>query len=210
MSLMTNRRSVMVFFSEAGCPESHSVRLVLAEKGVNAEIESIEPENKPEDLADINPYSEILTLADRDVVLYDIYTIMEYLDERYPHPPLMPVDPVSRAHNRLYRYRIRRDLFEPFKVMQYGSQKKAAAAKRHIRATLADIAPAFSQKPFFMSDEYSLVDCYIGTLLWRLPAFGINLAAQDKSLYEYSQRMFVREAFTRSLTEVDHERQRRK
>ena len=162
-------------------------------------------DDKPEDLNDLNPYSAILTLVDRELVLFEAQIIMEYLDERFPHPPLMPVDPVARANNRLYRYRLQRDFYALVDDVENGDKGVSNAARRSLRDHLSTIAPIFAQKTYFMSDDYSLVDCYLAPILWRLPAYGVRLPAHAKSLQRFADRLFEREAFAQSLTEAEHE-----
>jgi RNA polymerase-associated protein len=204
-ALLANRRSVMSLYSDPTDPASHAVRFVLAEKAINVEIHHVTMENKPEDLNDLNPYSAILTLVDRELVLYEPQIIMEYLDERFPHPPLMPVDPVARANNRLYRYRLQRDFYALVDDVEHGDKGVSNAAKRSLRDHLSTLAPIFAQKTYFMSDDYSLVDCYLAPILWRLPAYGVRLPAQAKALQTFADRIFEREAFKQSLTEAEHE-----
>jgi RNA polymerase-associated protein len=205
MSILANRRSVMTLYSDACCPIGHAVRLVLAEKDINVEIHYVEPDNVPEDLNDLNPYGSILTLIDRDLVLYDAQIIMEYLDERFPHPPLMPVDPVSRANNRQLRFRIKRDLYDVYDELESGNDIAAANAKKKLRDNLTSVAPAFTQHQFFMSDDFSLVDCYLVPLLWRLDTIGIKLPSQAKPLSKYAERLFQRDAFQSSLSPAERE-----
>ena len=181
-ALLANRRSVMSLYSDPTDPSSHAVRFVLAEKAINVEIHHVTMDNKPEDLNDLNPYSAILTLVDRDLVLYEPQIIMEYLDERFPHPPLMPVDPVARASNRLYRYRVQRDFYALVDDVENGEKGVASAARKCLRDHLSTLAPIFAQKTYFMSDDYSLVDCYLAPILWRLPAYGVRLPAHAKAL----------------------------
>ncbi len=204
MAVLANRRSVMTFYSDATDPSSHAVRFVLAEKAINVEVHNVEGEGRPEELNDLNPYSGILTLVDRELVLYEEQIIMEYLDERFPHPPLMPVDPVSRANNRMFRYRIKRDIYSLVDQLEAGG-KAAAEARRGVQDHLTAIAPAFTQKPFFMADEFSLVDCYLAPILWRLEHYGVELPSQGKPVRQYSERMFERESFQVSLTEFERE-----
>ncbi len=204
MAVLANRRSVMTFYSDATDPSSHAVRFVLAEKAINVEVHNVEGDARPEELNDLNPYSGILTLVDRELVLYEEQIIMEYLDERFPHPPLMPVDPVSRANNRMFRYRIKRDIFSLVDQLEAGG-KPATEARKGVRDHLTAIAPAFTQKPFFMADEFSLVDCFLAPILWRLPHYGVELPAQAKPVHQYSERMFERESFQVSLTESERE-----
>ena len=204
-ALLANRRSVMSLYSDPTDPSSHAVRFVLAEKAINVEIHSVTVEDKPEDLNDLNPYDGILTLVDRELVLYEPQIIMEYLDERFPHPPLMPVDPVARACNRLYRYRLQRDFYALVEDVERGDKPVANAARKSLRDHLSALAPIFAQKRFFMSDEYSLVDCYLAPILWRLPAYGVRLPTQAKALQKFADRIFEREAFVQSLTEAEQE-----
>lgn len=203
MAQMANRRLAMTLFSADTCPYCHIVRIVLAEKGINFEVQNVDINNTPEDLKDLNPYNETPTLVDRDLVLYNHRVIMEYLDERFPHPPLMPVDPVSRARNRLMLHRIERDWF--VLVDRIIAGKDADDARKELRDSLVGASPIFDQKAFFMSDEFTLMDCVLAPLLWRLPQFGIELPAVARPLTEYAQRMFDRESFQASLTEGERE-----
>jgi len=205
MALVANRPSVMSLYSDATDPSSHAVRFVLAEKAINVEIHHVHGDEKPEDLHELNPYDTVLTLVDRELVLYEAQIIMEYLDERFPHPPLMPVDPVARANNRLFRYRISRDIYGLLGEIDSRDQAGAAAARKSLRDHLTAIAPAFAKKRYFMSDDYSLVDCYLAPVLWRLPYYRIALPPQAKPLLAYGERLFEREAFEQSLTEPERE-----
>ncbi|MDH5407150.1 MAG: glutathione S-transferase N-terminal domain-containing protein [Gammaproteobacteria bacterium] len=203
MAQMANRRLAMTLFSADTCPYCHIVRIVLAEKGISFEVTDVDINNTPEDLKDLNPYNEAPTLVDRDLVLYDHRVIMEYLDERFPHPPLMPVDPVSRARNRLMLHRIERDWFTL--VDKIANNQDADAARKELRDSLVGASPIFDQKPFFMSDEFTLMDCVLAPLLWRLPQYGIELPAVAKPLIKYAERMFERGSFQESLTEGEKE-----
>lgn len=205
MAILANRRSVMTLYSDAVDPSSHAVRFVLAEKAINVEIHTVTPDNRPEDLNDLNPYNTILTLVDRELVLYEAHIIMEYLDERFPHPPLMPVDPVARASNRLYRYRIKRDIYSLVPDIESNESARAEAARKSLRDHLTAVAPVFGQKPYFMSDDYSLADCYLAPLIWRLPYYRVNLPRQAKPLLDYAHRLFEREAFEASLSDAERE-----
>lgn len=205
MAILANRRSTMTLYSEPGCPLSHGVRVVLAEKDIHVDIVYVEGDERPEDLHDLNPYGSVLTLLDRDLVLYDVQIMMEYLDERFPHPPLMPVDPVSRATNRQVRYRVTRDLYELVPELSGSNEIAAANARKAMRDHLTAIAPALQQKPYFMSDDFSLADCCMAPLLWRLPAWGVKLPAQARALTQYAERLFARPAFKASLSAVERE-----
>lgn len=205
MVSVANRRSVMVLYSDNINPVGHSVRIVLAEKDINVEVNYISDEDRPEELNDLNPYNTLLTLVDRDLVLYDAQIIMEYLDERFPHPPLMPVDPVSRASNRQLRYRVINDLYSLLDDLEGDDTTAVNNAKKSLKDNLTAIAPAFAQKPYFMSDEYTLIDCLLAPLLWRLELYGIKLPASAKVLNKYAESLFERSAFKLSLSDAEKE-----
>lgn len=196
----------MSLYSGDAEPTSHAVRIVLAEKAVNVEIRFVsDQDERPEDLHTLNPYDSILTLVDRDLVLYEPQIIMEYLDERFPHPPLMPVDPVTRANSRLYRYRIQRDIYGLAESIEGAESGDADDARRQLRDHLTALTTVFEQTRFFMAEEYSLVDCYLAPILWRLPVYGVKLPPRSHGLRAYTERVFRREAFARSLTEIERE-----
>jgi RNA polymerase-associated protein len=205
MAVVANRRSVMTLFSSPTSPDSHRVRMVLAEKGITVEIVDVDAANKPEDLIDLNPYNTVPTLVDRELVLYDSRAIMEYLDERFPHPPLMPVDPVSRARSRLALYRIEKDWYELVPALESRGEKTASKARKMLRDSLTAGAEVFAAKPFFLSDEFSLVDAAIVPILWRLDHYRIELPRQAKPVLQYAERMFARDTFKASLSEAERE-----
>lgn len=204
MAVVT-KRSSMTFYSDPACHYSHRVRIVLAEKGVTVDVIDVDVNNKPEDLADINPYNSLPTLVDRDLVLYESNVMMEYLDERFPHPPLLPVYPVARAQSRLWIYRIEKDWGALINtIYQQKSKEAVARARKTLRESLIGISPLFVEKPYFMSDEFTLVDCTVAPILWRLPELGIELPeAYVKPLLKYMERLFERDSFKQSLS--DHE-----
>jgi RNA polymerase-associated protein len=196
----------MTLFSKPNDPWSHRTRLVLAEKSINIEIVDVEEGSLPEDLLDLNPYNSVPTLVDRDLVLYDSRVIIEYLDERFPHPPLMPVDPVTRAQFRLALFRIERDWYPLAEEIAEGADRKPLArAVRALEESLLSGVDIFSAKTYFLSDEFSLVDCTIAPILWRLPMFGIKLPTQAKPIHTYMDRVFSRPSFQASLTELEQE-----
>jgi len=205
MALIANRKSVMTLFSGRTDIYSHRVRIVLAEKGINVEYHYIDNDNKPEDLIDLNPYNTVPTLVDRELVLFDSQIIMEYLDERFPHPPLMPVDPVSRARSRQMLYRIQRDWYGMVDTLSGDNGSDKEEARKALRDALTTVAPIFEQKLFFMSDEFSIIDCAIAPILWRLPSFDIELPSQAKAVTDYSDRLFERETFQASLSDAELE-----
>ena len=204
MAQVTNRRLAMTLFSSDACPRCHMVRIVLAEKGINYDVQPVDFSDPPEDLIDLNPYNEVPTLVDRDLVLYQHQVIMEYLDERFPHPPLMPVDPVSRSRNRLMLYRIERDWYSLADKIG-NDAADADEASKHLRDSLISASPIFDSKPFFMSDELSLIDCAIMPLLWRLPHYGIQIPTNAKPLLKYMEHMFKRNTFKASLSDVERD-----
>ena len=196
MAVAANKRSVMTLFSGPTDIYSHQVRIVLAEKGVSFEIEHVEKDNPPQDLIDLNPNQSVPTLVDRELTLWESRIIMEYLDERFPHPPLMPVYPVARGESRLYMHRIEKDWYTLMNTIINGSASEADAARKQLREELLAIAPVFGQKPYFLSDE----------LLWRLPQLGIEFSGPGaKELKGYMTRVFERDSFLASLTEAERE-----
>jgi len=202
------RRSSMTLFSDPTSQYSHRVRIVLAEKGVTVDIEDIDPKSVTEEILEANPYGTLPTLVDRDLALYESKVVMEYLDERFPHPPLLPVYPVARAESRLWIYRIERDwcgLVD--KITTSPDSKAAEAARKEFRESLMTIASIFEEVPYFMSEEFTLVDCCLAPMLWRLPELGITLPSnrQIKPLLDYMDRLFERPSFQESLTDLERE-----
>jgi stringent starvation protein A len=206
---VVTKRSSMLFYSDGSSQYSHRVRIVLAEKGVTVDVVDVDIHDKPEDLADLNPYNSLPTLVDRDLVLYEPNIMMEYLDERFPHPPLFPVYPVARAQSRLWMHRIEKDWCSLVDMLQaeIAPEKDLEAARKELRENLVSIAPIFAEKPYFMSDEFTIVDCCVLPILWRLPELGIKLpdTKATKALLEYRQRLFERESVQESLSEQEKE-----
>jgi RNA polymerase-associated protein len=205
MAVIANRRSVMTLFSRPTDIHSHRTRLVLAEKNINIEITSILGNELPEDLMDLNPYHTVPTLVDRDLALYDSRVIIEYLDERFPHPPLMPVDPVTRAQFRLALFRIETDWYSLAEEADATDGKLSAKSKKMLRESILQSAELFGARPYFLSEEFSLVDCTIAPILWRLPVYGIDLGDKFEEIEAYMQRVFARQSFQQSLTELEQE-----
>lgn len=205
MAIIANKRSIMTLYSSATDVFSHRVRIVLAEKSVSADVVNTNTPEKMEDLLELNPYGTTPTLVDRDLVLYNANIIMEYLDERFPHPPLMPVYPVARAKTRLMIYRIDREWGELIHKIEHGKAAEAQAAAKELRGYLVKLAPVFNSSAFFMNEEFSLIDCCIAPILWRLPAWGITLPPEAKAVQKYAERMFARDSFQASLTEAEQD-----
>ena len=200
------KRSSMTFFSDGTDHYSHRVRMVLAEKGVTVDTVEVDGNNKPEELLELNPYGAVPTLLDRDLVLYESMVIMEYLDERFPHPPLLPVYPVARALSRLWMHRIQRDWCAHLDLLMVGKGRETVLtkARKSLRESLMAVSPIFAEKPFFMSDEFTLADCCVAPILWRLPKVGIALPEkQCRPLLKYAERLFERDGFQASLSEVE-------
>jgi RNA polymerase-associated protein len=202
------KRSSMTFYSDSESHYSHRVRIVLAEKGVTVDMVEADPAHPPAELADLNPYNSLPTLVDRDLVLYESKVMMEYLDERFPHPPLLPVYPVARAESRLFIHRIERDwcaLVDA--ILHTRSENVVKKSTKELRESIMGIAPIFAEKPYFMSDEFTLVDCCIGPILWRQPSLGVDIrtSKQSKPLQAYMDTLFDRESFQESLTEQERE-----
>ena len=199
------KRSVMTLFSEPSDAHCHQVRFVLAVKGVVVDIVDVSLHQASEDLLELNPYNTLPTLVDRDVTIYQASIILEYLDERFPHPPLLPVYPVARAKCRLMMYRIEQDWYSQMNLIEQGSQEQATTARQSLTDSLTKLAPAFDDMPYFLSNDLTLVDCCIAPLLWRLPELGITLSARAKPVLDYANRVFQHEAFQASLTEAERE-----
>jgi RNA polymerase-associated protein len=158
---------------------------------------------KPEELLAVNPYGTVPTLIDRDLVLYEANIIMEYLDERFPHPPLMPVYPVARAKTRLMMHRIEQDWYRLADLIMI--EPENAIVRQKLQDSLTSVAPLFETTAFFLSDEFSLLDCALTPLLWRLDSLGINLGQKGRAISQYAERIFARPCFKASLTETEEE-----
>ena len=202
------RRSSMTLFSDPGSHYSHRVRIVLAEKGVTVDIEDIDSKSVTQEILEANPYGTLPTLVDRDLALYESKVIMEYLDERFPHPPLLPVYPVARAQSRLWIHRIEKDwctLMDT--VIANPDTKKSENARKELKESIVGISDIFVEMPFFMSEEFTLVDCCLAPMFWRLPQLDITLPnnRQTKPLHAYLERLFERESFQESLTDLERE-----
>jgi RNA polymerase-associated protein len=197
----------MALYSSATCINCHRVRFVLAEKGINVDIVNTDvDESAAADLAELNPYNETPTLVDRDLLLYDAAVINDYLDERYPHPPLMPVDPVSRARLRLIHHRILRDWYPLVREIESAATpRKQEAPRKQLKESIIAANELFRTHNFLFSDELSLVDCTMGPLMWRLPVYGIKLGKPGGAVEAYAHRLFQVQSFKSSLTMAERE-----
>lgn len=204
------KRSSMIFYSDPVCHYSHRVRIVLAEKGVSVDIENVDGNKIPADVAELNPYGSLPTLVDRDLALFETKVMMEYLDERFPHPPLLPVYPVARALSRQYMHRIEKDWSVKVDLIVHKSETKGAEnARKELRDSLVTVAPIFSELPYFMNEEFTLVDCCLAPILWRLSELDIKLPnnRQTKPLLAYMDRLFQRPSFQEGLSDLEREMQ---
>ena len=196
----------MALYSVETSLDCHRVRFVLAEKGINVDIVNVSvDESAAADLAELNPYNQAPTLVDRDLVLYDAGVINDYLDERYPHPPLMPVDPVSRAQLRLVHYRVLKDWYSLVYEIESSTGKKAEQAAKQLKEGIIAANELFSVSDYILSDELSLVDCTLGPLMWRLAHYGIKLGKPGASVEAYAHRVFSRASFKSSLTQAERD-----
>lgn len=191
---------MMKLYSGTVDPYSHRCRIVLYEKGMDFEVIDVDLANKPEDLAILNPYNAVPVLVERDLVLSEANIINEYIDERFPHPQLMPADPVMRARARLYLFEFERDLFSHIKDIESGDDQQADKARKAIADNLSILVPIFSKQKYLMGDEYSMLDVAVTPLLWRLGHYGIELPNQAAPLLKYAERLFSRPLYADAMT----------
>ena len=199
------KRTTLTLYTNQKDPYSHQVRIAVAEKGVNADIHQVASNQLPEDLIDLNPYNTVPTLVDRELALYEARIILEYLDERFPHPPLLPVYPVARAEHRKMMFRIDNDWYSLIRIIEEGNGNEAEQARQQLLESLLSVEAVFADKPFFLSDEFSILDCCIAPLLWRLPQWGIEIPDSATAIKRYAARVFERPSFQASLTDIERE-----
>lgn len=195
-------RTVLTLYTTADDIQCHRARLVLAAKGVSYERVLVDPAKPPEDLIDLNPYVSTPTLVDRDLTLFDTSVVCEYLDERYPHPPLMPIDPQSRARLRVAAVRIEKDWLTEVDTIRAGG-RSAEAARKRLRGQLLSAVPLFKASRFFLNPEMSLADCLVAPVIWRLPWLGVDLGREGKPVIDYGERLFNSQGFARSMTDQE-------
>jgi len=201
---LASKRSVMTLYSSSDI-ESHRTRIVLAEKGILVDVIEVDRHDDLTDFHKSNPYGTTPTLKDRDLVLYKSRIIMEYLDERFPHPPLLPVYPIARAKSRLIIFRIEKEWHDLIKKIRTGSVEEAEKARKDLLESFVKTLPLISNSAYFMSDDFSMIDCCVAPILWRLPELGITLPSELKSLRNYADKLFSRDSFQASLTETERE-----
>lgn len=205
MATLATRKHIMTLYAGTTDPHSHRTRIVLYEKDVECQVVEVDIRKKPREIGEINPYNTVPTMIDRDLVLYESHIINEYLDERLPHPPLMPVDPVSRAKARLMLMRFDRDWYSLLPDLVSADKKRAQNSRNVLRDGLTVISPVFKEQPFILGPEFSLVDCSLAPILWRLPLYGIELPRQAKPILDYADRVFARKSFKLSLTDAERD-----
>lgn len=191
---------MMTLYSGTTCPFSQRCRIVLFEKGMDFQVIDVDLQNKAEDLAAINPYNQVPVLVERELVLFESNIINEYIDERFPHPQLMPADPVMRARARLFLYRFEQELFAHLAPINSGNQKAADKARAIIRDNLTQLVPIFAKQKYMLGDEFSMLDVAIAPLLWRLDHLGIELPKQAAPLLKYAERIFSRPGYIEAMT----------
>ncbi|MBI3903542.1 MAG: glutathione S-transferase N-terminal domain-containing protein [Nitrosomonadales bacterium] len=194
---------MMTLYSGTIDPFSQRCRIVLFEKGMDFQVIDVDMYNRPEDLAVINPYNKVPVLVERDLILYEANIINEYIDERFPHPQLMPADPVMRARARLFLHRFENELFCHIDAIEHGLQKPADKARQAIRENLTQIAPVFMKQKYMLGDEFSMLDVAIAPLLWRLDVYGIQLGKEAAPLMKYAERLFSRPAYIEAMTPAE-------
>lgn len=196
---------MMTLYAGITCPFSQRCSFVLYEKGMDFEIKDVDVYNKPEDLAVMNPYNQVPVLVERDLILYESNIINEYIDERFPHPQLMPADPVMRGRGRLVLYRLEKELFSQVLVLENpeSSNKEMNKAREAITQGLTMLAPAFSKNKYIIGDDFSMIDVALAPLLWRLDHYDIKLPKSAAPLLKYAERIFQREAFIDALTPAE-------
>lgn len=202
-----SKRNIMLLYSSINDPYSHQVRIALSEKNINVDIKNFYPEDAmPSDLIDLNPYQSLPTLVDRDLVLYPASIILEYLDERFPHPPLLSVYPVVKANSRKMLFRIERDWYSLMKLI-YNSkiEEERNKNKKLLQDSILSILPIFEDKKYFLNDEFTLLDCCIAPLFWRLNEMGIEIPSHASAILQYKERIFSRDSFVASLTSEEKE-----
>lgn len=195
-------RNVLTLYTTADDVQCHRARLVLAAKGVSYDRVLVDPAKPPEDLLDLNPYASTPTLVDRDLTLFDSSVVCEYIDERYPHPPLMPIDPQSRARLRVAAVRIEKDWLPEVEAIRAGG-RTADTARKRLREHLLSTLPLFKASKFFLNPEMSLADCLVAPVVWRLPWLGVDLGREGKPIIDYGERLFHSQGFARSMTDQE-------
>ena len=191
---------MMILYSGTTCPFSHRSRIVLYEKGMDFQINDVDLHGKKSELSVMNPYNRTPVLVERDLILYESNIINEYIDDRFPHPQLMPSDPISKSRARLFLFRFENEIFSNIDFLEKGTDKQNSNAKISVRDSLLQIAPVFSKQNYILGDEFTILDVTLAPLLWRLDHYGIKLPKSAAPLLKYAERIFSRTSFIDSLT----------
>jgi RNA polymerase-associated protein len=191
---------MMKLYSGSVDPFSHRCRIVLFEKGMDFEVIDVDLANKTEDLGVLNPYGSVPVLVERDLVLSEANIINEYIDERFPHPQLMPADPVMRARARLFLHNFEKDLFSHIKDLESEDEERVVKTRKIVRDNLTQLVPIFSKRDYLLGDEYSMLDVAVTPLLWRLEHYGIDMPNQASPLLKYAERLFSRPLYADAMT----------
>jgi RNA polymerase-associated protein len=194
---------MMNLYSGTTCPFSQRCRIVLYEKGMDFQIIDVDMFNKPEDIAVMNPYNRLPVLVERDLILYEANIINEYIDERFPHPQLMPADPVMRARARLFLFSFEVELFSQVDLIENGNAKQQDKARSQVADRLTELAPVFTKQKYMLGDEFSMLDVALAPLLWRLDFYNVSMPKSGAPLMKYAERIFSRPAFIDALTPAE-------
>lgn len=196
-------RTILTLFSGKDDLDSHRVRIVLAAKGIPHELVVIDPQQPPDELKQFNPYANVPTLVDRELAIYEVDVLCEYLDERYPHPALLPMDPHARARVRLSVKRIEREWLQLVDPILTGTKAQAEAGRKKLKDGLLSAVPVFKASKYFLNPDMSVADCALAALIWRLPMLGVNLGKEGQAISDYGDRFFRNPAYNRSMTETE-------
>ena len=196
---------MMTLFSRGDDPLSHRVRIVVAVKNLEVRVVEVDPARPPEDLIDLNPYQAVPTLVDRDLVIYGAGIICEYLDERFPAPALMPVDPGARAQARVALHRIEQDWYSLVPALESGERREQQRPRRALQESMLTAEALFRVRPWFLSDQFSQLDAAVAPILWRLPLWAVELPDSSQAMERYSKRVFAHPGFLASLSRAERE-----
>ncbi len=205
MSIDVAKKSAMSLHTDVNSISSHSLRILLRDKDVECDMRYVNSNERREALYELNPYGETPVLIDREMVLYEFYPVVEYLDERFPHPPLLPADPIGRGKARLVISRMNRDWMIDVDKAIAADEPLSDELKQSIIDGLTALSPLFNHQLYFTGDDYTLVDVMIAPLLWRLKSLGIQLPEKAKPILDYADRLFAREQFEMSLSQQEME-----
>jgi RNA polymerase-associated protein len=195
----------MTLYSRGDDPACHCVRIVIVEKGLDVRVVEVDPARPPEDLIDLNPYQTVPTFVDRELVVYEPRIIAEYLEERFPHPPLLPLEPAGRAQSRVAQHRIEHDWYALLPLLEGPDRRDRDRARRLLRESLLAAEPLFRARTWFLSDQFSLLDAFVTPMLWRLQTWEVDVPGSAEAIARYMRRAFARPSFAASLSDRERE-----